>query len=284
MVDAGSSGSASFRGNSSGNASNSAAGTASHSVGCSVIVRKAMSSIPAGPRVDVLPPNRRNDDQHAGLFQGEVAKLASAAWPHRTSSRSSSTQIEAVTRAPARSAVRSRRRTGGFRDERLRHGTLIFASVLIALISLIWVSTYFAYGYPISAAIPALYQLTTVVGLIVLARTRRFGVFRTTQLLAFLVLPALLQASLGGFVASSAMILWAIFTPLAALALQGLRRSVAVVGGVLRRARGARAARPAPLAGSGGAPDGLRDHILRAERYGAHPERVCDARVLRGTA
>jgi len=112
------------------------------------------------------------------------------------------------------------------RDERLRHGTLIFASVLIALISLIWVVTYFAYGYPISAAIPALYQLTTVVGLVVLARTRRFGVFRTTQLLAFLVLPALLQASLGGFVASSAMILWAIFTPLAALALQGLRRSV----------------------------------------------------------
>ena len=111
-------------------------------------------------------------------------------------------------------------------DERLRHGTLIFASMLITLISLTWVATYFAYGYPISAAIPALYQLITVVGLVVLARTRRFGVFRTTQLLAFLVLPALLQASLGGFVASSAMILWAIFTPLAALALQGLRRSV----------------------------------------------------------
>jgi len=97
--------------------------------------------------------------------------------------------------------------------------------MVITLISLTWVATYFAYGYPISAAIPALYQLTTVVGLIVLARTRRFGVFRTTQLLAFLVLPALLQASLGGFVASSAMILWAIFTPLAALALRGLRRS-----------------------------------------------------------
>jgi guanylate cyclase len=110
-------------------------------------------------------------------------------------------------------------------DERLRAGTLIFASLLIALISLIWVITYFAYGYPLSAAIPALYQLTTVVGLVVLARTGRFGVFRTTQLLAFLVLPALLQASLGGFFASSAMILWAVFTPLAALALQGLRRS-----------------------------------------------------------
>jgi adenylate cyclase len=29
-------------------------------------------------------------------------------------------------------------------DERLRHGTLIFASVLIALISVIWVATYLA--------------------------------------------------------------------------------------------------------------------------------------------
>ena len=112
------------------------------------------------------------------------------------------------------------------RDERLRYGTLIFASVLIALISVIWVATYLTLGYPRSAAIPACYQLTTVVGLVVLARTRRFDVFRTTQLLVMLVLPALLQASLGGFVASSGMALWAIFIPLAALALLGVRRSL----------------------------------------------------------
>jgi guanylate cyclase len=111
-------------------------------------------------------------------------------------------------------------------DERLRQGTLIFASVLIAVLSVVWVSTFLAYGYPVAAAIPATYQVITVVGLVVLARTRRFGRFRTTQLLAFLLLPGLLQLSLGGFVASSAMVLWAIFTPLAALALQGVRRSV----------------------------------------------------------
>ena len=158
---------------------------------------------------------------------GPLAWLASAAWPHRRSfpvlpgadrsgqSCASSIDCPILWAGPEDP-----------RDERLRHGTLLFASVLIALISLIWVATYFAYGYPMSAAIPARYQLTTVVGLVMLARTRRFGVFRTTQLLAFLVLPALLQASLGGFVASSALILWAIFTPLAALALQGLRRSV----------------------------------------------------------
>lgn len=117
-------------------------------------------------------------------------------------------------------------RPGDSRDERLRCGTLIFASVLIALLSLVWVSTYLAFGYAMSAAIPAFYQLTTLVGLVVLARTRRFDVFRTTQLVTMLVLPALLQAALGGFVASSGMILWAIFIPLAALALLGLRQSL----------------------------------------------------------
>ena len=62
----------------------------------------------------------------------------------------------------------------------------------------IWVVTYFAFGYPTSAAIPALYQVLTVVGLRVLSRTRRFDVFRTTQLVAFLVLPGLLQAPWAG--------------------------------------------------------------------------------------
>lgn len=112
------------------------------------------------------------------------------------------------------------------RDERLRAGTLILASVLIAVLALVWVGTYLAFGYPLSAAIPALYQVVTVVGLVVLVRTRRFDRFRRTQLLSMLVLPALLQASLGGFVASSGMVLWALFVPLAALALLGLGPSV----------------------------------------------------------
>ena len=103
---------------------------------------------------------------------------------------------------------------------------LIFASVLIALISFVWVGTYLAYGHPMSAAMPAAYQVITVAGLLVLSRSRNFALFRTTQLVAFLILPALLQASLGGFVASSGMVLWAIFVPLAALALLGVRRSI----------------------------------------------------------
>jgi guanylate cyclase len=112
------------------------------------------------------------------------------------------------------------------RDERLRAGALILASVLIVAVSFVWVGTYAAGGYVIPALIPASYQVLTVVGLLALARTKRFDVFRASQLVMFLVLPGLLQASLGGFVASSGIVLWSIATPLAALALLGLRRSV----------------------------------------------------------
>jgi guanylate cyclase len=117
-------------------------------------------------------------------------------------------------------------RPGDSRDERLRQGTLIFASVLISVLSIVWVTTLLVYGHPLAAAIPATYQVTTIAGLVLLARTREFKPFRTTQFALFLTLPALLQASLGGFVASSAMVLWAIFTPLAAVALVGRRASL----------------------------------------------------------
>lgn len=111
-------------------------------------------------------------------------------------------------------------------DESLRQGTLILASLLIAVVSTVWVGIYLAYGLVRSAAIPATYQLVTVAGLVVLARTHDFERFRRVQFVLFLVLPGLLQVSLGGLIASSGIVLWAVVVPLAALALAGLRRSV----------------------------------------------------------
>jgi len=111
-------------------------------------------------------------------------------------------------------------------EERLRAGALILASVVIALISFFWIGIYLAYGYYDSAAIPFIYQLLTLAGLILLSRTKRFDIFRTTQLVAFLLLPAFLQISLGGFVASSGMMLWCVIVPLAAVAMFGVRGAV----------------------------------------------------------
>jgi guanylate cyclase len=138
-------------------------------------------------------------------------------------------------------------------DARLRAGALIFAAVVIVVLSFVWVVTYSIGGLWVSAAIPATYQVITVLGLFVLARTKRFDRFRTLQLALFLALPALLQASLGGFAASSAMVMWSIVTPLGAVALLGWRRAVpwlvafAVVALVLGAVDGRLARDPAGL-------------------------------------
>ncbi|MGE5226454.1 MAG: adenylate/guanylate cyclase domain-containing protein [Planctomycetaceae bacterium] len=143
------------------------------------------------------------------------------------------------------------------RDERLRAGALILASVLIALLSFVWVIAYAAYGLYGSAAIPATYQVVTVVGLGVLARTKRFPWFRTTQLVMFLVLPPLLQLSLGGFEASSGIAMWSLATPLAALALLGTRRATPWLVAFLAITLGLALIDPL-VAGSPDLPHGLR--------------------------
>jgi adenylate cyclase len=111
-------------------------------------------------------------------------------------------------------------------EDRLRKGTLILASSLIALLAFTWVITYFALGRPVSAAIPLAYQVATVAGLLWLVRTKRFSGFRLSQLLLMLLLPCLLQVTLGGFVPSSGVVLWAAFAPIGALMLLGVRESV----------------------------------------------------------
>jgi hypothetical protein len=104
-------------------------------------------------------------------------------------------------------------------EGRLRKGTLILASSLITVLSVTWVATYFALGRPVSAAIPFAYQVATVAGLFWLVRTKRFAGFRLSQLLMMLMLPCLLQVTLGGFVPSSGVVLWAAFAPIGALML-----------------------------------------------------------------
>jgi class 3 adenylate cyclase len=89
-----------------------------------------------------------------------------------------------------------------------------------------WVGTYAALGLPGAAAIPAVYQLSSVAGLAWLARTRDFRVFRVSQLGLMVVLPFILQWAIGGFVNSSAVSLWSLIAALGGVFLYGSRGSV----------------------------------------------------------
>lgn len=98
-------------------------------------------------------------------------------------------------------------------EDRLRKSALVLSSSLMATLAFAWVGTYAVLGLWLSAAIPFAYQLASATSLCVFATTRRFRLFRTSQLLMSLLLPFALQWSLGGFANSSAVSLWAFTCP-----------------------------------------------------------------------
>src|SRR2546428_7817122 len=111
------------------------------------------------------------------------------------------------------------------RDEALRKETLVLAAAFTTALALAWVATYSALGLYLSAAIPFAYQLVSIVNLVVLARTKRYRFFRACELALSLLLPFVLQLSLGGFVASSGFLLSSLTAPLGSLLFS--RRKVA---------------------------------------------------------
>jgi adenylate cyclase len=111
-------------------------------------------------------------------------------------------------------------------DERLRKSALVLSSLLITCLSFVWVATYAALGLWGSALIPFAYQVASLAGLAFFARTKRYAVYRASQVAMFLVLPFLLQWSLGGFVESGAVAIWAFVAPLGALVFYGPRQAI----------------------------------------------------------
>jgi adenylate cyclase len=110
-------------------------------------------------------------------------------------------------------------------EDRLCKAILTYCATLIWFLSFFWVITYFLLDRPLSAVIPLAYQVVSAVSLIVFFTTKQYRLFRFTQLLMMLVLPVVLQLSLGGFVASSGVMLWSLTAPLGALLFHSTRQA-----------------------------------------------------------
>src|SRR5919204_531945 len=91
-------------------------------------------------------------------------------------------------------------------DEALRKRVLVLAAIMISALATVWVLSYALMGLYVSAAIPLTYQVASIVNLAVFARTKRYRLFRSSELFLSLLLPFLLQLSLGGFFPSSATV------------------------------------------------------------------------------
>jgi adenylate cyclase len=112
------------------------------------------------------------------------------------------------------------------RDEALRKETLVLSATFITTLALAWVVTYAALGLYLPASIPLTYQVVSVINLVHFAKTKRYRFFRACELSLSLILPFVLQLSLGGFVPSSGVILWSFTAPLGALLFIGRQGAV----------------------------------------------------------
>ena len=111
-------------------------------------------------------------------------------------------------------------------EERTYKEAVNLSALIMSVLACFWVVTYALLGLWLSAAIPFTFQLITLAGFIFLARTGGSVAFRRCQLVCMLLLPFLLQWSLGGFAVSGAVALWAVTAPFGALTFSGAKAAV----------------------------------------------------------
>jgi class 3 adenylate cyclase len=113
-------------------------------------------------------------------------------------------------------------------DLRLRKLLLLTAALLILPAAVAWGAIYWLFGEWSAALVPWAYALLSLVSVVLLALTRRYVPFAAMQLLCFVLLPFVLMWILGGFVAGSAVGVWAWLAPVGARLL-GHRRATAAL-------------------------------------------------------
>jgi adenylate cyclase len=100
---------------------------------------------------------------------------------------------------------------------RAQKSTLTIAAASVMVLAVLWVGTYWVLGLRLAALIPFGYQVASLASLAVFARTKDYRAFRAAQASMMTVLPFLLQWTIGGFVASSAVSLWALVAAIGTL-------------------------------------------------------------------
>jgi signal transduction histidine kinase len=102
-------------------------------------------------------------------------------------------------------------------ENRLRKVLFSVTAVLMVPAGLLWSALYFAYHERVAALIPFVYSSLTLLDLVILVRFRRFELFRQIQQALIFALPVAFHLALGGFVGSSAVILWSLIAVVMAL-------------------------------------------------------------------
>jgi guanylate cyclase len=103
----------------------------------------------------------------------------------------------------------------------------LLAGVVVGVLpaGILWGAMYWALGEQTAALFPWSYTIVSIVLIALFARNRSYTFLRDSELTLILVTPAMLQVSLGGFVASSGVVLWSFLSPLGAAVFDSPRRA-----------------------------------------------------------
>ena len=115
---------------------------------------------------------------------------------------------------------------GASSGDRAGRSTLVVASTTVMVLAIIWVATYLVLDQPVAAAIPFAYQVATVIGLAAISRGHSFRAFQISQVTLMTLLPFVLQWTIGGYAASSAVSLWALVAALGAVFFLGAKGAI----------------------------------------------------------
>ena len=127
---------------------------------------------------------------------------------------------------------------------RTRKAQFTLAMTLIIPAGVVWGLVYLWAGATTAALMPISYAVLSAANLLVLRQTRRFWWYQTSELALIVALPFLLQLALGGYVAGSAVVLWAILGPLFAVMYASERQVVVWFGVFLAAVVAAGVAQP----------------------------------------
>ena len=111
-------------------------------------------------------------------------------------------------------------------EEKLAGDMLVFSTALMMVASMLWLAIYWSFGQRYSTLIPLAFLLSSLCTIVFFLKTRKLPVFCLMQLSLFLFTPFVLQWSMGNFVNSSGVSLWALLAPVGAIVILGTRESV----------------------------------------------------------
>jgi len=111
-------------------------------------------------------------------------------------------------------------------QDKLNKTLAIFASGLMGFGAMLWLAIYWAMGIKFSATVPLTYLVISAGSLGLYLWKRNFELFRFIQVSLFLFVPFIMQWSIGSYVSSSGVMLWALLAPLGVMIFQGPRESL----------------------------------------------------------